>query len=803
MELSHYSNEIKTPTNSSRLWKDECCYSFDTPKIQIPTKKPTPTTTSSNSNTNNSLNISGDETMTSPPPPKKLAIGVEGGFNPDEEEIKYEDHYSLYLYPSDQYFSLTDPHIPKNILDCVEAIKVMNSQSRKEEIVSWSAENVLPSAFAESLVQIENGVKVAKSGWRCDVPGCDKTENLWLNLTDGFIGCGRKYSDGSGGNGHAKMHFEDTQFPITVKLGTITKEGKADVYSYPEDDMVMDPLLKKHLAHFGIDIGVMSKTEKSMAELELDQNLNYEFGKIQEKGKDLENVFGPGLTGIENLGNSCYMSSVLQMLFSLDSFKNRFLNNRDKSFQEITQDPTLSVEIQFSKLAHGLLSGDYSIPAPSNNPVNKDEFDKASQIGIAPKMFKSLIGGSHPLFSTMQQQDALEYFQYVLEAISRHERHRPSWIKDDDPTKVFSFQIQDRIECGTSHKVKYTKRFENVLSLPVPLEASTNKDEVAAYEASLQATGGVKPKDAEEIRPIIPLQACLNSFIESFKVDDFYSSAIKNKTFSINSTKLASFPDVLVIHLRKYTFNPDMTPKKLNVFMDVPDTIDIEHLRGHGKSESEELLPEDDDTPVEEEPKFNQDILDLLTSMDFPLIRCKKALLATGGNSSETAINWIFEHSEDPDIDAPIPTKPTTKSTSSAPTFKQEDIGMIEAIGFSQNHAKLALQSTNGNLERAVDWLYSHTVEELDALANSNSTSTHSQQQSQSTQKPNDGPGKYKLLGFITHIGNNVQHGHYVCHIIKNGKWIKFNDRHVQLSQEPPKEMGYIYFYQRKDFIIF
>jgi len=33
----------------------------------------------------------------------------------------------------------------------------------------------------------------------------------------------------------------------------------ADVYSYAEDDMVVDPLLADHLAHFGIDIMSMQK----------------------------------------------------------------------------------------------------------------------------------------------------------------------------------------------------------------------------------------------------------------------------------------------------------------------------------------------------------------------------------------------------------------------------------------------------------------------------------------------------------------------------------------------------------------
>lgn len=54
---------------------------------------------------------------------------------------------------------------------------------------------------AESLVQLDNGVKVPPSGWQCSK--CDLKENLWLNLTDGTILCGRRNFDGSGGNGHA------------------------------------------------------------------------------------------------------------------------------------------------------------------------------------------------------------------------------------------------------------------------------------------------------------------------------------------------------------------------------------------------------------------------------------------------------------------------------------------------------------------------------------------------------------------------------------------------------------------------
>ena len=35
-------------------------------------------------------------------------------------------------------------------------------------------------------------------------------QNLWLNLTDGSVLCGRRFYDGSGGNDHAVEHYRLT-----------------------------------------------------------------------------------------------------------------------------------------------------------------------------------------------------------------------------------------------------------------------------------------------------------------------------------------------------------------------------------------------------------------------------------------------------------------------------------------------------------------------------------------------------------------------------------------------------------------
>lgn len=55
-----------------------------------------------------------------------------------------------------------------------------------------------------------------------------------MNLTDGKVLCGRRYFDGSGGNNHALLHFQETGYPLAVKLGTITPDGagKSTAWSF-------------------------------------------------------------------------------------------------------------------------------------------------------------------------------------------------------------------------------------------------------------------------------------------------------------------------------------------------------------------------------------------------------------------------------------------------------------------------------------------------------------------------------------------------------------------------------------------
>ena len=154
----------------------------------------------------------------------KLAIGVEGGFDANpSNRFSFEETYSIHIYPN-IVISYPDEadQIPEHVKRSADAIIVAESAFLKEERslmnTTWNGEIRPVSKHTQTLLQLDNGRKISPSGWKCDQ--CDLKDNLWLNLTDGAIMCGRKFFDGTGGNNHAAEHYAKKKYPLAVKLGS-------------------------------------------------------------------------------------------------------------------------------------------------------------------------------------------------------------------------------------------------------------------------------------------------------------------------------------------------------------------------------------------------------------------------------------------------------------------------------------------------------------------------------------------------------------------------------------------------------
>lgn len=71
-------------------------------------------------------------------------------------------------------------------------------------------------------------------------------------------------------------------------------------------------------------------------------------------------------------------------------------------------------------------------------------------------------------------------------------------IGSENPSDVFRFLVEERIQCCQTRKVRYTERVDYLMQLPVAMEAATNKGNSPEREKSHVCLPAGRP--APEIR---------------------------------------------------------------------------------------------------------------------------------------------------------------------------------------------------------------------------------------------------------------------------------------------------------------
>ena len=603
---------------------------------------------------------------------------------------------------------------------------------------------------------------------------CDLKENLWLCLQCGNLGCGRAQFGGVGGNSHGLKHADDTVHPIAVKLGSITPEGTADVYCYQCNEERVDTDLTAHLAHWGINIAEREKTEKSLTEMQIEQNLRWEFSMTTEDGKELRTIFGNGFTGLKNLGNSCYLASILQCLFALPAFESRYFHLQDPPVS--SQHPAEDLETQLRKVADGLLSGRYSRP---DSDVTASEYSPEipHQKGLAPAMLKHLIGRGHEEFSTMRQQDAFELLLHLLKLITRSPHNAPL----QDPVQSFRFVLEQRLQCLSCKKVRYRTDEQDNISISVPVRRIPR-----------QPFTEVEMEKAKDDFEPVTLKECLDMFTGSEKVELTCRSCGSKDGF-IKRSLFKTFPITLAVNTRRFEL-VNWVPTKLDIPVVVGDEpFELGAYKSNGLQDDEELLPEDDE--VAGQPSFVPDEMTLgqLEGMGFPRVRCEKALHATGNSDADSAMNWLFAHMEDPDIDAPLNLGGSSAGATSG--VSEESIATLGEMGISPPQARKALKETGGDVSRALDWVFSHPDDQGDF---------GEKEIEKEMAGSADLPATFRLSSIVCHKGGSIHAGHYVAFIRKHipdsqEAWVLYNDEKVvkAVDVDEMKKFAYVYFFQR------
>eukprot|EP01053_Blabericola_migrator_P002176 Blabericola_migrator_1__2175@NODE_15_length_23605_cov_67_423868_g12_i0_p3_GENE_NODE_15_length_23605_cov_67_423868_g12_i0NODE_15_length_23605_cov_67_423868_g12_i0_p3_ORF_typecomplete_len815_score130_25UCH/PF00443_29/6_8e28UBA/PF00627_31/1_7e02UBA/PF00627_31/1_6e08zfUBP/PF02148_19/3e09zfUBP/PF02148_19/3_4e03UCH_1/PF13423_6/1_8e03UCH_1/PF13423_6/2_6e05UBA_5/PF16577_5/4_5e02UBA_5/PF16577_5/0_067UBA_4/PF14555_6/0_02HOIPUBA/PF16678_5/0_15_NODE_15_length_23605_cov_67_423868_g12_i01099913443 len=653
-----------------------------------------------------------------------------------------------------------NPNAWTSVVSCEAAQFLKSLSTSLETSKAMGIENQIFDAdevptVVEDLHMVSEPTRVPSSGWRCQT--CGKSSNLWLNLCDGFIGCGRRQygveNSGctEGRQGAAICHYEEhPDRHVCVKLGTLTATS-VECYSYKLDKFVMLPKLDEYLTALGLSRANLQQTEMSIKELAIEKNQKLQLGLPSSEEERSRQAFGSGLVGMTNIGNTCYIASLCQILAVILSGQETEWNLYQKSDEDpdqvllkwlekhhLTHEALLrDVEYQLLRLLVPLICRVNSIAVAWAEGYTKRHQSLTAKFGErgmrtmatvdpnfdcgcpSPFYLKRVVGRQYPQFSSGCQQDVEEFYDCLM-----------SMLK------------------SKGHNVLH-----NLLGLTV-------------QEKKRLQNGNYRISTHGDVSHLV---LDMNNYKDSAT-----PVAMTEFLKEWNSTQgIKHCGRWLLVEVRRLTATEAYEAVKINTPVVVPESLDTASLQ------PPELLPgEVEDAEGNPSQPFSSEIREQLLMFGFTEIQIKAAAALMDRSTPpqvEAIVNWICEH---PDAQAPA---------SGAPDVDPEKLMLVVSMGFNEEDAKRALNQTNGDVDAALDKLFGG-----DTMLETNVQS-----------QPSvilEGPARFCLTGAITHLGSHAHSGHYVVHLKKAGGWYLFNDTVVsKYTETPDLGLGYMFLYRRED----
>ncbi|CAA9994704.1 unnamed protein product [Nesidiocoris tenuis] len=211
-----------------------------------------------------------------------------------------------------------------------------------------------------------------------------------------------------------------------------------------------------------------------------------------------------------------------------------------------------------------------------------------------------------------------------------------------DPTECFKLRLEDKIECGSSGKVKYTYRTEYSISLFIPQSAAVNQEEVEAFEA--KKASGLKVEIGQQ--PGEELLPELNAPVPEPQLDQAILNVLIEQGFPLEAAKKA-------VYFTK------------GAGIEQASNWAMEHITDPDFSDP--FVPPGTESAPKPEVTIDPESIAMLASMGFTEAQATKALKATN-NNLERAADWIFCHADELDQEV----QPMDTSSNDSPPVTSE-----------------------------------------------------------------------------------------------------------------------------------
>ncbi|KAL7077722.1 hypothetical protein ACQ4LE_003065 [Meloidogyne hapla] len=285
--------------------------------------------------------------------------------------------------------------------------------------------------------------------------------------------------------------------------------------------------------------GVLQQSQQIETSTYFANSYKYSLTRIMEDSSYKRMKIKPGHAGLVNMGNTCFMNATLQALFHTPVFSQLFRGHCAGNY--INTNNSLGtrgiISGCFSALIDIAWSGEYSAIRPF------------SFLDIFAKRVNSTL-------ADRQQHDAQEFQIYLLDALhedtNRVDKRRPFEQNYDGSNLIAS--AEDYIKQSRHFSSSPVNDIFNLLTVSV-LQCKACSTRSACFEGLNQISVELPHNNLESGR-IFRLKECLNTHFSTTTLDTPWDCpCCKTKQTATRTTKIWSYPQILIIHLKRFSFN--------------------------------------------------------------------------------------------------------------------------------------------------------------------------------------------------------------------------------------------------------